>query len=827
MTRRISPASLWRQGRLAVSRLGWGVMDQAMASLTNFLLSVYVARSLGATQFGAFSLTYVTYGFALNWVRGLSIEPLLIRFSHSNMKVWRRAVSRSTGTALLVGLFTGTCALAGGALIGGVTGQAFIALGLVLPALMLQESWRFAFFAVGKGYHTFINDSVWAAVQVPALVVLQLTGHANVFWFVIAWGTGALVSSVLGAFQARVVPSLIGATSWLIAHRDLGPRFLAENAGGNAAGTLQSYGISSLLGLTAVGVINAAGVLMGPFKIIYFGIGLITIPEGAKLLRRSPRQLPRFCVMVSFGLSVLATAWAAVLLIALPLGLGDLMMGSIWRPAYPLVIPTALTILAACASTGASIGLHSMGAARRSMRSTLISAVISATLAIVGAAVWGIYGTVLLAAVGGFIGAAISWHAFVMAMQESGKVQIPRWIAVSMGGRRAAGSQESATTASWTSDASHRPLRSNQEHQEPIPTLSEHYIPTELIINHARRSGSAMALLFHPQRPKASPGIARRCRDHEIRYIPAAVRDARNTKKKPVIIVAIMAGLALGGCSTAGSHSVSTDHASSTTSASPGAAANGSATGTAPPTSTPTASSAPPTSAPVQSAHAGSPCVSSATNGLCNYSEDPAIVGAASRPWVGQNIWSGDKSYKQTLYSSAPGNWYVIANANTHFGGVLTYPNTGFYMTGAVASYSSITSSFGTAIPDNARTAGWAAYDLWFNDWHDEVMIQTDVNANSFYDCTPKTTATIAGQPWHMCVFGAERVWKPGPNDQHLLNRTSGTIDIQAFLTWMEQHGYLPASSTWTAASYGFEICDTGGTNETFRVNAFSWTAHK
>ena len=282
-----------------------------------------------------------------------------------------------------------------------------------------------------------------------------------------------------------------------------------------------------------------------------------------------------------------------------------------------------------------------------------------------------------------------------------------------------------------------------------------------------------------------------------------------------------MATLVLAGCGSAGSHSGSTGQTSTPV-----------ASSTPTPSSAPTtaAPTPPPTSAPVQSSPpAGSACVSSAANGLCNYSDYPAIVGAGSNPWVGQNIWSGNTSYKQTLYSSNPGNWYVVANANTHFGGVLTYPNTGFYMTGAVDSYSSITSSFGTAIPDNARTAGWAAYDLWFNDWNDEVMIQTDltVPSNGDYDCTPKTTATIDGQPWHMCVFGSERVWKPGTDDQHLLSRTSGTIDIQAFLTWMEQHGYLPAGSTWTAASYGFEICDTGGTNETFRVNAFSWTAHK
>jgi O-antigen/teichoic acid export membrane protein len=420
-------------------------MDQAMSSMTNFLLSAYIARSLGTTQFGAFSLAYVTFGFALNWSRGLAIEPLLIRFSSSDISVWRRAAAGSTGTAIIVGLFGGICALTTGALAGGVTGQAFVALGLTLPGLLLQDSWRYAFFAARKGYHALINDSVWAAVQVPLLLALKLTHHVDVFWFVIAWGVGANIGALVGCFQARVVPSLIGAASWLRVHRDLGPRYLVENAGGNAASTLQSYGISSLLGITAVGVINVAGVLMGPFKILYFGIGLLTIPEGARLLQRSPRQLPRFCLLVGLGLGLLAAAWAAVLLVGLPLGLGNLMMGSVWRPAYPLVIPTALALLAACASTGASIGLHSMGAARYSMRSALITAATSVTLALVGAAVWGVYGTMYLAAAGSWIGAATSWYFFVKAMRESGRVPVPRWL--SAGGRRADQRPASAPTS--------------------------------------------------------------------------------------------------------------------------------------------------------------------------------------------------------------------------------------------------------------------------------------------------------------------------------------------------------------------------------------------
>ena len=50
------------------------------------------------------------------------------------------------------------------------------------------------------------------------------------------------------------MPSLVGATEWLSRHRDLGPRYLVENIGGNASATLRSYSVSYILGLAAVGI---------------------------------------------------------------------------------------------------------------------------------------------------------------------------------------------------------------------------------------------------------------------------------------------------------------------------------------------------------------------------------------------------------------------------------------------------------------------------------------------------------------------------------------------------------------------------------------------
>ena len=82
-----SPTTVLRRLRShVIRRLGWGVADQVVSSLTNFAVSIYVVHALGAVQFGAFSLAYVTYGFALNASRGLATDPLMVRFSGADLR---------------------------------------------------------------------------------------------------------------------------------------------------------------------------------------------------------------------------------------------------------------------------------------------------------------------------------------------------------------------------------------------------------------------------------------------------------------------------------------------------------------------------------------------------------------------------------------------------------------------------------------------------------------------------------------------------------------------------------------------------------------------
>jgi O-antigen/teichoic acid export membrane protein len=410
--RRSRVAALWKLPAMAVRRLGWGVADQMISSLTNFAVSIYVVRTLGAVQFGVFSLAYVTYSFALNASRGLSTDPLMVRYSATNPATWRRAVARCTGTAAVVGFVTGACAIAAAAVIRGTAGSGFLALGLTLPGLMLQDSWRYSFFALGRGHLAFFNDLLWGATLVPALVLLHRTGHADVFWFILAWGATAGIAAAIGPLQAHVVPKLPGISEWLSKHRDLGTRYLVEGTASSVSAQLRVYSIGLILGLAAVGYVQAANTLTGPMQVLFLGMLLTTIPEAARVLRRSPRHMPVFCGLVSGGLAVAGVAWGVVLLLALPRGLGSWLLGATWRPTYPLVVPQTLYTVGLGASLGALVGLHALAAARRSVRAMLAGAVVFVVFSLAGAFAGGAVGTVSGAANAAWVGALINWWEF-------------------------------------------------------------------------------------------------------------------------------------------------------------------------------------------------------------------------------------------------------------------------------------------------------------------------------------------------------------------------------------------------------------------------------
>jgi hypothetical protein len=120
--------------------------------------------------------------------------------------------------------------------------------------------------------------------------------------------------------------------------------------------------------------------------------------------------------------------WGIVLLVALPRGLGHLVLGNLWRPTYPLVLPATLAVMSRCASTGAILGLHALGAARRSLRAMALAVPIVVGAALIGAVTGNTLNTMRFVAGAWWLTTLVSWWQLRQALHESGTVAIPNWL---------------------------------------------------------------------------------------------------------------------------------------------------------------------------------------------------------------------------------------------------------------------------------------------------------------------------------------------------------------------------------------------------------------
>jgi hypothetical protein len=216
--------------------------------------------------------------------------------------------------------------------------------------------------------------------------------------------------------------------------------------------------------------------------------------------------------------------------------------------------------------------------------------------------------------------------------------------------------------------------------------------------------------------------------------------------------------------------------------------------------------------------------------GMCGHYDYPRFDSPTAAT-VGQDVWNPIPGWRQTLYATSPGRWHVVANMPAGNTAVVSFPNTGAdYNEKPLSSYQSIVSSFSETSPGAgaSRQNNYdTGFDLWLNHWNNEIMIQTDnYGSQSVGTCPFIARATFGGsdgvpvQHWGLCQFGSELIWQLTPGHER-----TGSVDILSMLTWLEDARYLPAGSTVTAFSYGFEICSTGGQNETFQLNSLSLTA--
>jgi O-antigen/teichoic acid export membrane protein len=397
-------------------RLGWGFGDQALSSATNFALGIVVARSVGTEAFGAFSIGLTAWTLALGISRGATSQVLVIRFSGVSDAAWRTATAAAIGTALIAGLASGAICLGIGLLLSGTLRDVFAALGLLMPGLLVQDGWRYAFIANGNTRAAFVNDLVWAIALVPGLVLIIAAGEVEIFWATMVWGLSALAAAFAGILQSGILPAPTKMRGWLRDHFDLASRFVAESVASQGIGQIGTYSVAAIGGLVTTGTLRLGRLLITPLQFVFQSVYLLGVPEAVRARQHSLGRLQRQALLVGGALVAMVAGWTAVLLL-IPESTGTALLGDAWFIGQSVLIPLALGQAAHAMASGALIGLRALADAKRILRITVIGSLVMLVASIAGVIVAGAHGVAWMGAAVGGVFAVIWWLAFRRSLE--------------------------------------------------------------------------------------------------------------------------------------------------------------------------------------------------------------------------------------------------------------------------------------------------------------------------------------------------------------------------------------------------------------------------
>ncbi|MFI7586789.1 hypothetical protein ACIB24_06915 [Spongisporangium articulatum] len=395
-------------------RVLWTFADQALSSLTNFAVTIVVAREVGADAFGAFALALLTFSFVIGLGRAIIGDPYVIRFSASDPAEAHEATRQATGGAFLYGLVAGlVCLVAALVVPDADTSGGLLALAFCLPGMLVQDTWRFVFFAARRPAAATMSDLLWAVLQFTLLGVLIRGGHESVFLLTLSWGLSATASAVLGIWQARAVPAVGSGFTWFRRTSDLNVRMGADFAFNQGFVNLAMYAVTGILGLVATGALRGAQTLLGPLNLFRSGLDSFVLPMMARRAAQG-RSLLGLVTATSAPATAVTAAWVVILFV-LPDRWGRELFGASWDGAHTVMLGIGVVSLAQGVVLGASLGLKALRRADLLLKVTTWQAPGILLAGVVGAWGWGALGAAYGFGIAQACGSVLCWYWFYRA----------------------------------------------------------------------------------------------------------------------------------------------------------------------------------------------------------------------------------------------------------------------------------------------------------------------------------------------------------------------------------------------------------------------------
>jgi O-antigen/teichoic acid export membrane protein len=390
----------------------WALVDQICSSGTNFVPSLVLARVLGPSDFGTFSLAFLAWFLTLSVVRSALMQPYTLAAAALTGPAWSALTARAAGAVVLAGGLAGVAFAAAAVAVGldSELGPSLLAVAVLAPGLALQEFWRVASFASSRARTAAANDAWWAVGQAAAFTALLLATSPTAAWSLLAWGAGAWLAALIGLRQLSVRPRLDrSALTWARGAARLGLWF----TGANATFAFGLFGVAALvaikLGQDDLGLFRMVqGNLFGPVQLLTIAAESVFLPHFVRSIRGSSTgglaEAVRYSavvvvVVVSYGLLLRAVAPAVL----------DNVFGSGFAPATALVLPMLVVFALDAGGSGASILLRARAHGAHLVVTQVVSTAIRLAAVVLLMRAVGLVGAVWGLAIGSGVAAVFFW----------------------------------------------------------------------------------------------------------------------------------------------------------------------------------------------------------------------------------------------------------------------------------------------------------------------------------------------------------------------------------------------------------------------------------
>jgi len=186
---------------------------------------------------------------------------------------------------------------------------------------------------------------------------------------------------------------------------------------------------------------------------------------------------------------------------------------------------------------------------------------------------------------------------------------------------------------------------------------------------------------------------------------------------------------------------------------------------------------------------------------------------------VRNDVWNAAAG-TQTLYVNSHSDWWIHAN---HPGSteVKAYAHVAYTVNKAISAIKKLSSSVGYTVPSEGVFN--AAYDIWADSNKYEIMVWLGAYGGAGPLGASVEKATVGGHTWdvHKGTNGANDVFSFIISS----NIKSGSVDILAILEWIKTKGWFGTKDVVVSeVQFGWEVFDTKGKEETFKINSYSVT---